>query len=133
MEYLFLWGKKKKKKTNIYEYICISILIIMLNYDRLARVYTSMAADVKRIVLRLVEGPVRSLGMGSPQLLALVENCPKGSETLVTRIIHILTEKCMLSLLIDKIYLFDFCILHVCMCSCSKYRIGSQGARVISD
>jgi len=55
-----------------------------------------MGADVKRIVLRLVEGPVRSLGMGSPQLLALVENCPKGSETLVTRIIHILTEKCTL-------------------------------------
>lgn len=49
---------------------------------------------MKRIVLRLVEGPVRSLGMGSPQLLALVESCPKGSETLVTRIIHILTEKC---------------------------------------
>lgn len=46
------------------------------------------------MVLRLVEGPVRSLGMGSPQLLALVENCPKGAETLVTRIIHILTEKC---------------------------------------
>lgn len=54
-----------------------------------------MSADVKRMVLRLVEGPVRSLGMGSPQLLALVENCPKGAETLVTRIIHILTEKCM--------------------------------------
>ncbi|XP_043283816.1 symplekin [Venturia canescens] len=59
----------------------------------LARVYTSMGADVKRIVLRLVEAPVRSLGMASPQLLALVENCPKGAETLVTRIIHILTDK----------------------------------------
>lgn len=84
------------------------ILIIIFNNDRLARVYTSMAADVKRIVLRLVEGPVRSLGMGSPQLLALVENCPKGSETLVTRIIHILTEKCMLLLFIDKtFYLYN--------------------------
>lgn len=115
--------------------------IIIFNNDRLARVYTSMAADVKRIVLRLVEGPVRSLGMGSPQLLALVENCPKGSETLVTRIIHILTEKCMLLLFIDKIYFIhiifvDFsCILHnvVCMCSCPKYRIGSQGTRIISN
>jgi len=75
--------------------MCIFIIIYLI-HDRLARVYTSMGADVKRIVLRLVEGPVRSLGMGSPQLLALVENCPKGSETLVTRIIHILTEKCML-------------------------------------
>lgn len=76
-------------------YILLRIIVCLIN-NRLARVYTSMGADVKRIVLRLVEGPVRSLGMGSPQLLALVENCPKGSETLVTRIIHILTEKCML-------------------------------------
>lgn len=65
---------------------------------------------MKRIVLRLVEGPVRSLGMGSPQLLALVENCPKGSETLVTRIIHILTEKCML-LLLQNVFPICFFLL----------------------
>lgn len=77
---------------------CLGLYLALLSEHQdliheLARVYTSMGADVKRIVLRLVEGPVRSLGMGSPQLLALVENCPKGAETLVTRIIHILTEK----------------------------------------
>ncbi|XP_033207446.1 symplekin [Belonocnema kinseyi] len=77
---------------------CLGLYLALLTEHQdliheLARVYTSMGADVKRIVLRLVEGPVRSLGMGSPQLLALVENCPKGAETLVTRIIHILTEK----------------------------------------
>lgn len=33
------------------------------------------------------------MGMSSPELLLLVENCPKGAETLVTRIIHILTDK----------------------------------------
>ena len=95
-----------------------------------------MGADVKRIVLRLVEGPVRSLGMGSPQLLALVENCPKGSETLVTRIIHILTEKCML---LFKICIFLICILSIvlyygiCVCSCPKRRVSSQSTRIISD
>lgn len=77
---------------------CLGLYLALLGEHQdliheLARVYTSMGADVKRMVLRLVEGPVRSLGMGSPQLLALVENCPKGAETLVTRIIHILTEK----------------------------------------
>ncbi|KAG7207725.1 hypothetical protein KM043_009341 [Ampulex compressa] len=77
---------------------CLGLYLALLTEHQdliheLARVYTSMSADVKRMVLRLVEGPVRSLGMGSPQLLALVENCPKGAETLVTRIIHILTEK----------------------------------------
>ena len=34
------------------------------------------------------------MGMESPELLLLVENCPKGAETLITRIIHILTDKC---------------------------------------
>jgi symplekin len=33
------------------------------------------------------------MGMDSPQLLKLVEECPKGVETLVTRVIHILTDK----------------------------------------
>ncbi|KAJ8684463.1 hypothetical protein QAD02_020255 [Eretmocerus hayati] len=77
---------------------CLSLYLALLTEHQnliheLARIYTSMSADVKRIVLRLVESPVRSLGMASPQLLELVENCPKGAETLITRIIHILTEK----------------------------------------
>lgn len=33
------------------------------------------------------------MGMKSPELLTLVESCPKGAETLVTRVIHILTDK----------------------------------------
>ncbi|XP_054261874.1 symplekin-like [Macrosteles quadrilineatus] len=59
----------------------------------LAATYVQTGADVKRTILRLVEQPVRQMGMHSPQLLKLVEECPKGSETLVTRIIHILTDK----------------------------------------
>lgn len=31
--------------------------------------------------------------MQSPEILSFVENCPKGAETLVTRVIHILTDK----------------------------------------
>ena len=81
-------------------------------FARLARVYTSMSADVKRMVLRLVEGPVRSLGMGSPQLLALVENCPKGAETLVTRIIHILTEKCIYIYTFNHFTFFEMLMQH---------------------
>ena len=33
------------------------------------------------------------MGMDSPELLLLVENCPKGAETFITRVIHILTDK----------------------------------------
>jgi len=56
-------------------------------------VYVQTVADVKRTILRLLEQPVRGMGMDSPQLLKLVEECPKGAETLVTRVIHILTDK----------------------------------------
>lgn len=35
---------------------------------------------------------VRAIGMGSPELLELVEVCPPGGETLVMRMLHILTE-----------------------------------------
>ncbi|KAF7997379.1 hypothetical protein HCN44_005656 [Aphidius gifuensis] len=77
---------------------CLSLYLSLIEkhqdlIQELARVYPTMSPDVKRIVLRLVEAPVKSLGMSSPQLLGLVENCPKGSEVLVTRIIHILTDK----------------------------------------
>jgi symplekin len=56
-------------------------------------VYVQTVAEVKRTILRLLEQPVRGMGMDSPQLLKLVEECPKGAETLVTRVIHILTDK----------------------------------------
>ncbi|KAJ8979540.1 hypothetical protein NQ317_017688 [Molorchus minor] len=59
----------------------------------LAKVYVQTSADIKRIILRLIDEPIRSMGMDSPELLKLVEECPKGSETLVTRLIHILTDK----------------------------------------
>ncbi|CAH0557110.1 unnamed protein product [Brassicogethes aeneus] len=59
----------------------------------LAKIYIATNADIKRVILRLIEGPVKSMGMESPELLKLVEECPKGSETLVTRVIHILTDK----------------------------------------
>ncbi|XP_058793524.1 symplekin [Phymastichus coffea] len=77
---------------------CLGLYLALLTENHkliheLARVYTSMSAEVKRIVLRLVEGPVRAIGMASVELLELVENCPKGAETLITRIIHILTDK----------------------------------------
>lgn len=59
----------------------------------LAKVYIQTSPDIKRIILRLIESPIRLMGMDSPALLKLVEECPKGSETLVTRVIQILTDK----------------------------------------
>lgn len=59
----------------------------------LAKVYVQTSADIKRIILRLIDNPIKHMGMESKDLLQLVEECPKGSETLVTRVIHILTDK----------------------------------------
>ncbi|KAL1491323.1 hypothetical protein ABEB36_011936 [Hypothenemus hampei] len=59
----------------------------------LAKVYMETSAEIKRVILRLIENPIRSMGMDCPDLIKLVESCDKGSETLVTRVIHILTDK----------------------------------------
>ena len=45
------------------------------------------------IIIIVLVVQVKGMGMDSPELLLLVENCPRGAETLVTRIIHILTDK----------------------------------------
>ena len=44
-------------------------------------------------VILTISLQIRGMGMNSPELLLLVENCPKGAETLVTRCLHILTDK----------------------------------------
>jgi len=36
--------------------------------------------------------------MASPELLQLVENCPTGAETLIARILNIITDKGILKL-----------------------------------
>uniref|UniRef100_A0A8C6Y9R1 Symplekin C-terminal domain-containing protein n=1 Tax=Naja naja TaxID=35670 RepID=A0A8C6Y9R1_NAJNA len=59
----------------------------------LASVYTEAIADIKRTILRVIEQPIRGMGMNSQELLKLVKNCPKGAETLVTRCLHSLTDK----------------------------------------
>lgn len=66
---------------------------MQITFSSLAQVYVKTVNEAKRSILRLLEGPIRHMGMESPQLLKLVETCPKGGETLITRIIHILTEK----------------------------------------
>ncbi|XP_039584458.1 symplekin [Passer montanus] len=77
---------------------CLYLYLALLPHNHkliheLASVYTEAIADIKRTVLRVIEQPLRGMGMNSPELLLLVENCPKGAETLVTRCLHSLTDK----------------------------------------
>lgn len=78
--------------------VCLHLYLAILPRSQkllthLADVYVQTGGDVKRTILRILEAPIKEIGMESEELLSLVENCPKGSETLVTRIIHILTER----------------------------------------
>lgn len=76
--------------------LCLYMALLPHNeamIHELSRIYVQTGADVKRTILRLLEIPVRGMGMDSPELLLLVEKCPKGAETLVTRIIHILSDR----------------------------------------
>lgn len=77
---------------------CLTLYVALLPLNEslihdLAKVYVQTSPDIKRVILRMLEAPIRTLGMKSAELLKLVEECPKGSETLVTRVIHILTDK----------------------------------------
>lgn len=89
--------------------VCLNLYLALLPkckrlLSSLGEVYVGTSGDIKRTILRIIETPIREIGMESPELLALVENCPKGSETLITRIIHILTEKTTPSPeLVDKV------------------------------
>ena len=85
------WTEKNVKSCL---YLPLTILHVHQSLiHNLAEVYVKTVNEAKRGILRLLEGPISKMGMDSPQLLSLVESCPKGSETLITRIIHILTEK----------------------------------------
>ncbi len=76
----------------IYQFYQIILPIISLAH-RLAKIYVDTSPDVKRTILRQVEPPIRAMGIDSPELMKLLDSFPKGAETLVTRIIHILTDK----------------------------------------
>ncbi|KAL4658586.1 symplekin [Arapaima gigas] len=85
------WTEETVKQC-LYLYLSLLPLNHRLVHE-LASVYTEAISDIKRTILRVIEQPIRGMGMNSPDLLLLVENCPKGAETLVTRCLHILTDK----------------------------------------
>ncbi|KAM8857562.1 symplekin isoform 1-T2 [Synchiropus picturatus] len=83
-------------EDTVRQCLFLYLSLLPLNHKlvhELAAVYTEAIADIKRNVLRAIELPIRAMGMNSPELLLLVENCPKGAETLVTRCLHMLTDK----------------------------------------
>lgn len=75
--------------------------------NSLCSVYNAANSDVKRVILRSIEVPVKKMGPESNDLLNIVDTCAKGTETLVTRIIYILTESRKLK--------FKYSFLNLCL------------------
>ncbi|CAG0914978.1 unnamed protein product [Notodromas monacha] len=59
----------------------------------LMRVFAETSPEVKRIILRLMEEPIKELDGNSDEVMAVLDNIPKGGETFVSRMILLLTEK----------------------------------------
>ncbi|XP_053659395.1 symplekin [Anopheles marshallii] len=89
--------------------VCLGLFLEVMVYDqtllmRFSEVYIKATSEMKRAVIRAIEGPIRKIGSESEQLLRLIEQCPKGSETIIIRIIYILTEKSLPSAdLVDRV------------------------------
>jgi symplekin len=78
--------------------VCLQhfIGLLPLNHallHKLSDVYVSVSAGVKKVILRMLDHAVRAIGMHSPDIQLFIEMCPPGAETLLIRILHILTER----------------------------------------
>lgn len=79
--------------------VCLFLLLALTPYkpetylDKLTKIYSNTSADLKRTILRSIDAAVKKLGPDNAILLKLIEESPKGCETLIIRIIYILTEK----------------------------------------
>ncbi|KAM7359975.1 symplekin scaffold protein [Cochliomyia hominivorax] len=79
--------------------ICLIMLLTLVPYkpelylDKLTQIYSNTSADLKRTILRSIDSAIKKLGPENVLLLKLIEDAPKGCETLIIRIIYILTER----------------------------------------
>lgn len=77
---------------------CLSLYLALapLNHKllhKLPTIYMASADNTKRIILRKIQSTIQQIGMKSTEILRLVETCPSGAETLLSRVVSILTEK----------------------------------------
>lgn len=77
---------------------CMALFLALMAYreellHKLASVYIATSSEMKRTILRSIETPIKKMGTESYQILKFIEDGEKGTETLITRIIYILTEK----------------------------------------
>lgn len=78
---------------------CLTMLLALTPYNpelylgKLTQIYANTTPDLKRTILRSIDPAVKKLGAQNEVILKLIEDSPKGCETLLIRIIYILTER----------------------------------------
>lgn len=77
---------------------CMSLFLALLPHkdillQNLCEVYVKTTPDMKRTILRSIDVAIKKLGAENGQILKMIEDGVKGTETLITRIVHILTER----------------------------------------
>ncbi|XP_037954721.1 symplekin [Teleopsis dalmanni] len=79
--------------------ICLGVLLKLLPCNtklflkKLSEVFAITTQDLKRTILRSIDSAIKKLGPENQELLNLIEQCPKGVETLLIRMIYILTDR----------------------------------------
>lgn len=78
--------------------ICLSLFLhILPSNDELLQnlcdIYVKTTPDMKRTILRSIDVAIKKMGVENAQILKMIEDGVKGTETLITRIIYILTER----------------------------------------
>jgi hypothetical protein len=66
-------------------------------YLRLFEIYIESNESVQKTIRQQIYPLIKSIGMSSPKLLGLIKQFPQGGETLILRILVILTDKGRLS------------------------------------
>lgn len=78
--------------------MCLSLFLQLLQHndiliENLCDIYVKTSPDMKRTIFRSIDVAIKKLGPENPEILRIIENGAKGTETLITRIIYILTER----------------------------------------
>jgi hypothetical protein len=79
--------QKKPSNNQVSDFCSCSLCF------RLAKTFANAVPDVKRSILKNLDVPLKSLDMESPQLFKLLETCPDGTETFITKALHVVTER----------------------------------------
>lgn len=68
----------------------------------MAAIFTHTQGEVKRSIIKLLPTPLQNIPMNSAEIFRLLEDLPKGAEAMMIRILHIITEKGKLFVIISK-------------------------------